>query len=165
MGLISGLGRSPGGGNGNPFQCSSLNNPMDRGAWWATVHGVTKIQTGFSNWAGMRLNASLVSSVAKLCPTLWPQHVRLPCLSSTPGGYSNSWPLSWWCHPTISSSAIPFSSNLQSFPASGFFPVVMNECESWIIKEAEHRRLDAFELWCWERLLRIPWTARRSIQS
>ena len=64
-----------------------------------------------------------LSSVAKLCPTLWPQHTRLPCLSSTPGAYSNSWPLSWWCHPTISSSAIPFSSNLQSFPASGFFPV------------------------------------------
>ena len=41
-GSISGLGRSPGGGNGNPLQYSSLENPMDRGAWWATVHGVTK---------------------------------------------------------------------------------------------------------------------------
>ena len=45
------------------------------------------------------------------------------------------------------------------------FPVVMYECESWIIKKAEHRRIDAFELWCWRRLLRVPWTARRSNQS
>ena len=45
------------------------------------------------------------------------------------------------------------------------FPVVMYGCESWTIKEAEHRRIDAFELWCWRRLLRVPWTARRSIQS
>ena len=45
------------------------------------------------------------------------------------------------------------------------FPVVMYGCESWIIKKAEHRRIDAFELWCWRRLLRIPWTARRSTQS
>ena len=42
------------------------------------------------------------------------------------------------------------------------FPVVMYGCESWIIKKAEHRRIDAFELWCWKRLLRVPWTARRS---
>ena len=45
------------------------------------------------------------------------------------------------------------------------FPVVMYECESWTVKKAEHRRIDAFELWCWRRLLRIPWTARRSNQS
>ena len=45
------------------------------------------------------------------------------------------------------------------------FPVVMYECESWTVKEAECRRIDAFELWCWRRLLRVPWTARRSNQS
>ena len=45
------------------------------------------------------------------------------------------------------------------------FPVVMYGCESWTIKKAEHRRIDAFELWCWRRLLRVPWTARRSNQS
>ena len=45
------------------------------------------------------------------------------------------------------------------------FPVVMYECGSWTIKKAEHRRIDAFELWCWRRLLRVPWTARRSNQS
>ena len=45
------------------------------------------------------------------------------------------------------------------------FPIVMYGCESWTIKKAEHQRIDAFELWCWRRLLRIPWTARRSNQS
>ena len=51
------------------------------------------------------------------------QYTRSPCPSPTPGVYSNSCPLSWWCHPTISSSVIPFSSRLQSFPALGSFPV------------------------------------------
>jgi len=51
------------------------------------------------------------------------QHTRPPCPSPTPGAYSNSHPSRWWCHPTISSSVIPFSSCLQSFPASGSFPV------------------------------------------
>ena len=46
-----------------------------------------------------------------------------------------------------------------------FFPVIMYGCESWILKKAECRRIDAFELWCWRRLLRVPWTARRSNQS
>ena len=66
------------------------------------------------------------SSVAHSCPTLWPhglQHASLPCPSPTPGACSNSCPLSWWCHPTISSSVVPFSSCLQSFPASGSFPM------------------------------------------
>ena len=45
------------------------------------------------------------------------------------------------------------------------FPVVMHRCESWTIKKAEHQRIDAFELWCWRKLLRVPWTARRSYQS
>jgi len=46
-----------------------------------------------------------------------------------------------------------------------FFQVVMYECESWTIKKAEHRKIDGFELWCWRRLFRVPWTARRSNQS
>ena len=66
-------------------------------------------------------------SVVKLCPALlWPhelQHPRLPCPSLSPGVYSDSCPLSQWCHPTISSSVIPFSSCLQSVPASGSFPM------------------------------------------
>ena len=45
------------------------------------------------------------------------------------------------------------------------FPAFMYGCESWTVKKAEHRRIDAFELWCWRRLLRVPWTARRSNRS
>ena len=45
------------------------------------------------------------------------------------------------------------------------FPVIMYGCESWTVKKAEHQRIDAFELWCWRRILRVPWTARRSNQS
>ena len=45
------------------------------------------------------------------------------------------------------------------------FPVLVYECESWTVKKAEHQRIDAFELWCWRRLLRVPWTARRYNQS
>ena len=64
--------------------------------------------------------------------SLWPhgmQHARPPCPSPTPGAYSNSCPLSRWCHPTISSSVVPFSSCLQSFPASGSFP--MSQIFAW----------------------------------
>ena len=64
------------------------------------------------------------SSVAQLCQTLRPhevQHARLPCPSPTAGVYPNPCPLSWWCHLTISSSVVPFSSSLQSFPTSGSF--------------------------------------------
>ena len=45
------------------------------------------------------------------------------------------------------------------------FPVIMYGCDSWTVKKAEHRRIDPFEVWCWRRLLRVPWTARRSNQS
>ena len=74
------------------------------------------------------LNLSTVqnSSVTQLCLTLWPhglQHARLPCPSPTPRACSNSCPLSWWCHPTISSSVDPFSSCIPSFPVSGSFPM------------------------------------------
>ena len=65
----------------------------------------------------------------------------------------------------------PFAENGETSPASFpcskamVFPVVMCGCESWTVKKAEHRRIDAFELWCWRRLLRVPWTASRSNQS
>ena len=65
-------------------------------------------------------------SCSVVSDSLWPhglQHARLPCPSPTPRTYSNSCPSSRWCHPTISSSVIPFSSCLQSFPASGSFPM------------------------------------------
>ena len=65
-----------------------------------------------------------LSSIVQPCLTLWSHglhHTRLPCPSPTPGAYWNSCPSNQWCHPTISSSVIPFSSHLQSFPTSGSF--------------------------------------------
>ena len=72
------------------------------------------------NTTSVQFNRSVVSD------SLWPhepQHARPPCPSPTPGVYPNPCPLSWWCHPTISSSVIPFSSCPQSLPASGSFPM------------------------------------------
>ena len=105
LGSISGSGRSPGEGNGNPLQYSCLENPVDGRAWWATVHRV-------------QFSCPVMSD--SLRPHE-PQHARPPCPSPTPGVYPNSCPLSRSCHPTISSSVVPFSSCLQSFPTSGSF--------------------------------------------
>ena len=72
------------------------------------------------------LSCSVQFSHSVVSDSLWPhglQHARLPCPSPTSGVYSQSCPLSQWCHPTISSSVVPFSSRPQSFPASGSFPV------------------------------------------
>ena len=69
-------------------------------------------------------NRSVEFSCSVMSDSLWPhepQHARPPCPSPTPRVYPSSCPLSWWCHPTISSSEVPFSSCLQSFPASGSF--------------------------------------------
>ena len=124
---------------------------MDREAWHAAVHGVTKSQTWLSDWTelivrtctqqktlGTLLNLSLclwvcfylyicsVQFKSVMSDSLWPhglQHSRPPCPSPTPGACSNTRPSSGWCHPTISTSAIPFSSCLRSFTASGSFPM------------------------------------------
>ena len=64
----------------------------------------------------------------------------------------------------IKSRDITFSTKVHQVKTM-VFPVVMYGCESWTVKKAEHRRIDAFELWCWRRLLRVPWTARKSNQS
>jgi len=60
---------------------------------------------------------------------------------------------------------LQFEENTKGQKTPGMIPVVMYGCESWTIKKAERQRIDAFELWCWGRLLRVPWTARRSNQS
>ena len=88
-------------------------------------------QSTRSSWKSMPFNFfpwlhPIQFSCSVMSHSLWPhglQHARLPCLSPTPGTYSNSCPPSWWCHPTISSSVVPFSSCFQSFPASESFPM------------------------------------------
>ena len=100
---------------------------MDRGAWRATVYGVAKshdwtirhtYKFSFTGTQWVQLSRSVVSD------SLQPhglQHARPPCPSPTPRAHSNSCSWSWWCHPAISSSVVPFSSHLQSFPASESF--------------------------------------------
>ena len=111
------------------------------------------------------------SEVAQSCPTLChPMDYRLP--GSSVHGIFQARILEW--------GAIAFSNdqprhhinkqrhyfaNKGPSSQSYVFPVVMNGCESWTIKKAECQRIDAFELWCWRRRLRVPWTARRSNQS
>ena len=88
---------------------------------FAAVHGLN--QTGLSDWTEMN---SVQFSHSVMSDSLRPhgqEHARPPCPSPTPGVYSNSCPLSQWCHPTISSSVVPFSSCLQSFPESGSFQI------------------------------------------
>ena len=109
---------------------------MDREAWHAAIHGVAKSWTRLSGWTDLNfylrslyLTASLsywCFSAAKSCSTLCnPMDCRLSCPLSSPRSCSNSCPLSQWYHPTISSSVISFFSCLQSFPASGSFPVIL----------------------------------------
>ena len=97
--------------------------------WWGPTGIIIAIRpwVGHSNFClckTKKLDSVQFSSVAQLCPTLQPhepQHARTPCPSPTPRVYPNSCPLSRWCHPTISSSVVPFSSCLPSFPTSGSF--------------------------------------------
>ena len=94
---------------------------------------IMEIKTEINKWDLIKLKAlaqkkklSVQFSCLVITNSLWPhglQHARLPCPSSTPWACSNSCQLSWWCHSTISSSTVPFSSCLQSFPASGSFPM------------------------------------------
>ena len=113
---------------------------MDRGTWQATFQGVTKSQRWLKRLSIHSIHPCVLFSrrssrhfpfsssvqfsrsvVSDSLPPHEPQHARPPCPSPTPGVYSNPCPLSWWCHPAISSSVIPFSSCRQSFPASGSF--------------------------------------------
>ena len=145
-------------GNGNPLQCSCLENPRDGGAWWAAVCGVAELDTTEATWQLAMMLLFACNSLkmdfeirnvwgfkyAEMCRLLWVRasaqfschsvvsdslrphglhHIRLPCPSPTPRACSNSCPLSWWCHPTISSSVVPFSSCLQFFPWLGSFPM------------------------------------------
>ena len=85
------------------------------------IIGQNRIMREHVRWADRGI---LLFSHSVMSDSLWPhglQHTRLPCPSPSPGAYSNSRQLSWWCHPTISSSVIPFASCLLSFPASGSF--------------------------------------------
>ena len=104
--------------------------------------------------------------VAKFCPTLQPhglQQARLPFPPPAPGTCSNSCPLSWWCHPTISSSVVPFSSYLQSFPASRSFPMsslFASDAQKVLELQFQHE-FSSVQLLNHVRLFATPWIAAR----
>ena len=110
-------------------------------------------------------------SSVQLFVTHGPQYSRPPCPSPTPGVYSNSCPSSWWCHPTISSSVIPFSSCLQSFPASGYFPMsqfLTSGGQDWsfsfsISPSNEYSGLSSFRI-DWLDLLEVQGTPKSLLQ-
>ena len=94
------------------------------------------------------------------------QHARPPCPSPTPGGYSNSCPLSRWCHPTTSSSVVPFSSRLQAFPASGSFHIRWSKYWTFsfnISPSNEYSGLISFRI-DWLDLLAVQGTLKRLLQ-
>ena len=131
------------------LQYSCLENPRGGGAWWAAIYGVAQSWTRLK-----RLSSSSSSKITaggdcsheiKRCLLLW----RKPKTN---------------LDSTLKSRDLTLPTKIHLVKAM-FFPVVIYGCESWIIKEAEHQRTDAFELWCWRRLLRVPWTARKSNQS
>ena len=100
-----------------------LFNILTKEEWTLSPFHFSLYHPQLGPWAS---TLSLLFSHSVVSDSLWPhelQHTRLPCPSLSPTVCSNSCPLSWWCHPTISSSIIPFSFYLQSFPASGSFPV------------------------------------------
>ena len=101
-------------------------------------------------------------------PTFWslniheysqiPLHILFLCLFP-------SWPVNLSINIIFSEKSLWVTNTNVRLVKAMVFPVVMYECESWTVKKAERQRIDAFELWCWRRLLRVPWTARRSSQS
>ena len=146
MHSIPGSRRSPGVGNGTPLKYCCLVNSMGIGAWQFIVYGATKNQTQLCTYTHTQTHTcthtgysyvlwqvpSVQSSHSVLSDSLWPhesQHARPPCPSPTPWVYSNSCPSSWWCHPAISSTAVPFSSCPQSLSTSGTFP--MSQLFTW----------------------------------
>ena len=107
-----------------------------------------------------------ISSVAQSCLTLWPhesQHTRPPCPSPTPRVYSNSCPSSWWCHPVISSSVVPFSFCPQSLPASGSFP--MSQHVTWGSQSTGVSALASFLPMNTQDWSPLEWTGWTSLQS
>ena len=129
---------------------------------WAGLWPRKRSETGkFSVISSVQFSCSVVSN------SLRPhglQHTRPPCPSPTPGVYSNSYPLSRWCHPTISSSVVPFSSLLQSFPASGSFPMCQFFASGGNISPSnEYSGLLSFRM-DWLDLLAVQGTLKNLLQ-
>ena len=153
-------------GNGTPLQYSCLENPMDGGAWLAAVHGVMKSRTRLSDFAfTFHFNALEKEMATHSSVLAW----RIPG-TGEPGGLP-SMGLHRVRHDWSDLADSILKSRDITLPTRAcigkamVFPVVMHGCESWTIKKGEHQRINAFKLWCWRRLLRVPWIVLRSNQS
>ena len=158
-------------GNGTSLQYSCLENPMDRGAWWAAVHGVSEGRARLSNFTFTFHFHALEKEMAAHSGFLaWiiPWTVEpggLPSMGSHRVGHDWSDSVAVVVvYSILKSRDITLPTKVHLVKAMVFL-MVMYGCESWTVKKAERWRIDAFELWCWRRLLRVPWTARRSNQS
>ena len=154
--------------NGNPLQYSWLENPMDGGAWCAAVHGVTRSQTRLSDFTfTFRFHALEKEMAAYSSVLAW----RIPGTRESGGLPSlglhrvrHDWSDLAAAADSILKIRDITSSTKVHLVKVMVFPVVMYGCESWTTKKAERQRIDAFELGCWRRLLRVPWTTGRSNQ-
>ena len=115
----------------------------------------------FIQYSSVQFSRSVMSD--SLQPHGW-QHARPPCPSPTPRVYSNSRSLLFGRKVITNLDSILKRRDI-TLPTKVRLVKAMVFLESWTVKKAERRRIDAFELWCWRRLLRVPWTARRSNQS
>ena len=120
---------------------------MDGGAWWATVHGVAKSRTRLSDFTSLHFKITADGDCS---------HEIKRCLLLRRKVMTN-------LDSILKSRDITLPTKVRLVKAM-VFPVIMYGCESWTINKAECQKIDAFELWCWRRLLRVPWMARRSNQ-
>ena len=165
MGSISGSGRYPRKGNGNSLQYSCMENSMGRGALQATLHiGSQKVRhdwnmkhSPYCVWGNSGNSERLYFGVSKVTADGDCSHEIKRQLLLGRKVMTN-------LDSILKSRDITLLTKVCLVKAM-VFPVVMYGCESWTRRKAECWRIDAFELWCWRRFLRVPWAARRSNQS
>ena len=147
LGSIPGSGRSPGEGSGNPLQYSAWEIPWMEEPSRLQSMGLQRVK---HNWATSLTLATFITSHLSILY----QYTKSWNLKVVIGSMTN-------LDSILKNRDITLPTKVHLVKTM-VFPVVMYGCESWTIKKAEHRRIDAFELWCWRRLLRVPWTERRS---
>ena len=144
------------------LQYSCLENPRDGGAWWAAIYGVAQSQTRLKQLSSSNSNLNIIK-VIYTKPTGSKITADGDCSHEIKRRLLLGRKVMTNLDSTLKSREITLPMKVHLVKVM-VFPVVMYGFENWTIKKAEPRRIDAFELWCWRRLLSVPWTARRSNQ-